>query len=151
MKELMITRTKKNQINCIYLSGTKFSDQLLAFLQAADKAFLPIDISKTMPTDTQWHDIAIRLGISLKSLIHTEDVEHLNKDATHSEEGWVKILANNPKAFKGAIIIEDERIAHITQYTQLLEFFNVDSAGLKKKFGTEQPLTQRRTDNDSFV
>lgn len=147
----MITSTKKNQINCIYVSGYKFSDQLLAFLQSTSKAVFAVDISKTMPSDTQWHDIAIRLNVSLKSFINTEVIENFKKGASHSEEGWVKILANNPKAFKGAIIMEDERIAHITQYTQLLEFYNVDSAGLKKKFGTEPPLTQRQTDKDSFI
>ena len=147
----MVTKTKNNLINCYYCSGTKFSEQLEAFLESSDKDTLPIDISKSMPTDTQWHDMAKRLNISLKELIIKTEVSEINDCDDYSEESLVKIINKNPKALHGAIVMEEDRILHITRYTELLEFYDVDSAGLEKTFHTEDPTTQSQTDDDNFV
>jgi arsenate reductase-like glutaredoxin family protein len=147
----MESQTIQNQITCIYASGSKFSDQIQAFLASADKATLKIDKCKTMPSDTQWHDIAERLEISLKSLIDTQKLKLFDQTSDFDEESLVKILANHPEALKGAIVMEGERISHILRYTQLLEFYNVDSAGLTKTMHSEEPVTQRQTDGERFL
>ena len=67
----MIIENKKGLINCIYASGTQFSAQLEALLEATKKDVHAIDISKTMPSDTLWHDIAEKLDTSLKSFTYT--------------------------------------------------------------------------------
>ncbi|NNE31217.1 MAG: hypothetical protein HKN40_02485 [Winogradskyella sp.] len=146
-----ITNTDDRLINCIYVGGNKFGDQLEAFLKASDKNILAIDISKTMPTDTQWHDIAKELNISLKALIDTKKIDGFNSDTNYSEEGLVKILAQNPDALDGAIIMEGDRIAHVKQYTDVLKFYDVDSAGLEKTFHTEDPTTSSTTEKDNFI
>ncbi|WP_299123033.1 hypothetical protein [uncultured Winogradskyella sp.] len=148
---ITLTNTDDNLINCIYRGGTQFGDQLEAFLKASDKDILPIDITKTMPTDTQWHDIAKQLNVSLKSFINTDKVKDFNEHTQYSEEGLVKILANNPNAFKGAVIMEGDRIAHITKYTDLLRFYDVDSAGLEKTLHTEKPIIKSKTGDDNYI
>ena len=51
----------------------------------------------------------------------------------------------------GAVVMEDKTIIHIERYTELLNFFNVDSAGLKKTMHTESPTTKRQTKNEQFI
>ncbi|WGD34529.1 hypothetical protein [Olleya sp. YS] len=143
--------TSNNQIQCFYSSGTPFSDKLEAFLKSTKKDTLAIDITKTMPSDTMWHDIADKLNTSLKDLIALDDIQETDDSTSFSEESLVKILAKNPKALKGAIIIENDTIAHITNYTEVLKFYDVDSAGLEKTFHTDQPVSKSQTDDDTFV
>lgn len=147
----MTISTAKGQINCYYAGDTKFGGQLEAILKSSDKDIYAIDITKTMPSDTMWHDMAKRLDTSLKTLINTEKIDDVNDASGYSEEDWVKILAKHPKAFKGAILMNDENISHILRYTEALEYFDVDSAGLEKTFHTEDPVISKQTDEDNFI
>ncbi|APY07094.1 hypothetical protein BWZ20_01705 [Winogradskyella sp. J14-2] len=147
----MTIDNKKGLINCIYAGGTQFSAQIEAILKAAKKDTHGIDITKTMPSDTLWHDMAKRLNTSLRTFINIPKIEGYNADANYSEESLVKILAKHPKAMIGTIVMEGETIMHITRYTELLNFFNVDSAGLEKTMHTQSPTTKRQTENESFV
>lgn len=47
--------------------------------------------------------------------------------------------------------MEDKTVIHIERYTELLNFFNVDSAGLEKTMHTESPTTKRQTKNEQFI
>lgn len=143
--------TVKNQINCYYVGGTSFGNQLEAFLKASEKSVMLTDITKTMPSDTQWHEIAERLDTSLKSLMQTNNIENFDNNTSYTEEDLVKILAQNPKVLKGAILVEDDKTLHTSNYTEVLNFFGVDSAGLEKTFHTDEPTTKSQTDDDTFI
>lgn len=147
----MIIENKKGLIKCIYASGTQFSAQLEALLEATKKDVHAIDICKTMPSDTIWHDIAEKLDTSLKSFIDLQQIEDFDETSDYSEESLVKILAQYPKAMIGAVVMEDKTVIHIERYTELLNFFNVDSAGLEKTMHTESPTTKRQTKNEQFI
>jgi arsenate reductase-like glutaredoxin family protein len=144
-------KVKKDQITCIFASNSDLGQKLKAFLSSSNRKNLMIDICKTMPSDTQWHDISIRLNKSLGELMDLSRINPIENTQDFSEESWVKILANNPKTLIGAIIIEDGTVMHITNYTEILKFYNVDSAGLTKKQQGEKPLTKRQSDNDRFI
>ncbi len=148
---ITITNTDNRLLNCIYFSENPFGKKLKAFLQASEKDCIIIDLATTMPSDTQWHDIAREINVSLKTFMDTHIIDSFNEESNYSEEGLVKILAQNPSIFKGAIIMEGDRIAHITQYTNILKFFNVDSAGLEKTFHTENPIIKSKTKDDDFI
>ncbi|MEY8849001.1 hypothetical protein AB9K26_09305 [Psychroserpens sp. XS_ASV72] len=147
----MMFNTPTNQLICIYAGETSFTKQLDVYLKSLEKKVLSIDITKTMPTDTQWHDIAIRLGVSLKDLMHSNWIKEFNATTDYSEESLVKILANNPEALKGAIVMEENRIEHITSYNEILKFTGVDSAGLEKTPYTDDPTTSNQTKDDTFI
>ncbi|WP_138433990.1 hypothetical protein [Winogradskyella algicola] len=147
----MTIDNKEGLINCIYAGSTQFSAQIEAILKAAKKDTHAIDITKTMPSDTIWHDIAKRLNTSLRSFVDIQQVEGYDADANYSEEGLVKILAQHPEAMIGTIVMEGEDIKHIKRHTELLEFFNVDSAGLEKTMHTEPPTTKRQTEDENFI
>lgn len=147
----MTIDNKKGLINCIYAGGTQFSAQIETILKATKKDTRGIDIIKTMPSDTIWHDMAKRLDTSLQSFIDIQHIEGYDAADDYSEEGLVKILAQHPEAMVGTIVMEDNAIMHITRYTELLKFFNVDSAGLEKTMHTEPPTTKRQTENERFI
>ena len=144
-------KIETNHITCIYASSADLGQKLKAFLISSHRKTLIIDICKTMPSDTQWHDISLRLNQSLGELIDTSKVKNIGNTEDFSEESWVKILAKNPKALKGAIIMGDGSVKNITNYTKLLKFYNVDSAGLSKKQQGEPPFTKRQSDQDRFI
>lgn len=146
----MVFNTTSGQITCIYSSSNTNNKKLMAYLSASKKRIFTIDIDKTMLTDTQWHDIAHKLGISLEEIMHVNTIKEFNK-GKYSEEGLVKILANNPEALKGAILLEGDRILHVTLYTEVLKFFNVDSAGLDKTMYTEDPVITSKTKDENFI
>ena len=145
------TNTNNRHNHLIYYRNNPFGKKLHAFLEALNKDMLIIDVAQTMPSDTQWHDIAKELNVSLKAFIDIQKVDAFNEDSNYSEEDLVKILAQNPSALKGAILMEGDRIAHITQYTEILKFYNVDSAGLEKTLHTQKPITSSKTKGDNFI
>ncbi|MDY2586590.1 hypothetical protein [Winogradskyella aquimaris] len=147
----MMIDNRKGLINCIYAGGTQFSAQIEAILKATDKNVHAIDITKTMPSDTIWHDIAIQLNRSLKSFMDPRRISNFETKADYSEEGLVKILAKYPEAFVGAIVMEGKHVEHITRYTELLKFFNVDSAGLEKTMHSASPTIERQTSDEHFI
>lgn len=144
-------KIETDQITCIYASNSDLGQKLKAYLSASDKQTLLIDICKTMPSDTQWHDMSKRLNMSLGEFIDMDKLNSSHKNTDFSEESWVKILAKNPHAVRGALILADEKVTYITNYTDLLKFYGVDSAGLTKKKQGETPITQSQTKNNRFI
>ncbi|GAB4164163.1 MAG: hypothetical protein Tsb0033_25250 [Winogradskyella sp.] len=147
----MLIKNEKGLINCIYAGGTQFSAQLEAILKATEKSVHIINIKKTMPSDTIWHDIATRLDTTLKTFIDHSRIKDFNNKADYSEESLVKILAQYPEALIGAIVMENDHIEHITRYTELLKFFNVDSSGLEKTMHSNPPTIERQTSDERFI
>lgn len=146
-----MTSTDKKQINCIYAGGTSFSNQLEAFLKSAKKDILSTDISKSNLADSQWAELLDQLNEPLDKLINLGAIEDIDDASNFDIKDTIKILNKNPKAFKGAILIHDDRLKHTTNYTEVLEFFDVDSAGLDKTMHTDAPITKSQTKGDSFV
>lgn len=141
----------KNQINCIYASDSDFGKQLEGYLEASGKKILMINLVKTMPTPTQWQELARELNVSIDKFLDLSLVENVDKNSKFGVNDYVTILENNPKAFIGAIIINGEKTEHITTVTEVLGYFDVDSAGIEKKFHTEKPDIDKSTENDNFV
>ncbi len=146
----MIFNSLKEHIICLHSTKDDFVKKVLAVLQATKKSYVTIDIQKTMPTNTQWHYITTHLGCKLSDLMKSSFLEDLGNE-TYSEEGFMKIFDKNPQALEGVIIVEGDNIEHIKEYTKILKFFNVDSAGLNKTFYTEEPLLSRSTQKDRFI
>ncbi|MDN3493590.1 hypothetical protein [Winogradskyella bathintestinalis] len=122
----------KDQINCIYASESDFGKQLEGYLESSGKDILMINLNKTMLTPTQWQDLSIELNIKVKDFIDFSRVENTTEDSNFSTNDYVTILENNPKSFIGAIIINGSKTEHITNVTEVLDYFNIDSAEIKK-------------------
>ncbi len=123
----------KNQINCIYANDSDFGKQLEGYLEASGKEILMINLNKTMLTPTQWQDLATDLNVGIEQFLELSKVENVDKISTFSANDYVTILENNPKIFKGAIVMNGDKTAHITSVTEVLEYFDIDSTGIEEK------------------
>ncbi|WP_369996164.1 hypothetical protein [Winogradskyella sp.] len=146
-----VISNNKNQINCIYASVSDFGKQIPGYLESSKKEILLKDISKTMPSTTQWHELIEATDIELKSIVDFSKVENISEDSDLDQPGYIKVIENNPEAFKGAFVINGDKTKYIKTVTEVLEYFDVDSAGLEKTFHTEDPTTSKTTEDDNFV
>jgi len=146
-----MTSTNKDQINCIYAGGTSFSKQLEAFLKSSKKEILSTDITKSNLSGSQWAEILEQLETPTADLIDLENIEGIDDDSNFSIKDTIKIINKNPEALKGAILIHGESLKHTTNYTEALQFFDVDSAGLEKTMHTDDSVTKSQSNGDTFV
>lgn len=142
---------KNNQINCVYASNTDFGKQLEGYLKASDKDILMINITETMPTPTQWQELSRELSKPIEELLDLSQVENIEKSSDFDTNDYVTVLENNPKALKGAIIINGSKTEHISTVTKVLNYFNVDSAGIEKNMHSEKPDIDKSTENNNFI
>lgn len=120
----------KRELTCIYNSGNNVDLQTLGYIKASEKKLNAIDITKDTITGTQWVELANRLDTNLNSLINFKEIDG-NADS-FSNEDCIKILSENPKALKGAIIFSNSKAKLITNPSKALDFIDGDSAGIEK-------------------
>lgn len=150
MKDMGVIKKDKKQINVIYSGDTAIGKKVRGYLESSDKKILPIDITETMPSSTQWQELAKDLNVSIKTFIDTDKVTELDENSDFNEDNYLKVLENNPSALKGVILVNKNMQKHIVNTTEVFEFFDVDSAGLEKTFHTEKPTTKPTTNGDKF-
>lgn len=140
-----------NQVTLIFSGSSTTGSQLKGFSESFEKPLLAIDIEETMPSSTQWQELATTLDTSISEFINTSEVEELGDCKSFSEDDWLKVLENNSKLMKGAILIEGNNTTHLNSATDVFKHFNVDSAGLEKTMHTEQPTIEKSTSDDRFI
>ena len=141
----------EKQLNCIYVSDSDFGKQIDGYLKSSKKNILFKDIKDKTVSETQWHEILDAIDAEVKDLLDFSLIDNLDKNSSFSSSDYIKIIENNPEAFRGAIIINGDNTSHVTAATQVLEYFDVDSAGLEKTFNSEDIVTKQTTDKDSFI
>ncbi len=141
----------KNQINCIYANESDFGKQLEGYLKASGKDILMININETMPTPTQWQELATDLNIGIDNFLDFSKIKDIDNNSKFDANDYVTILENNPKAFQGAIIINGEKTAHITAVTEVLKYFEADSANIKHTAHNNAMDSNKTNDKDNFV
>jgi arsenate reductase-like glutaredoxin family protein len=135
----IIARDHK-QLTLIYSSNTGMGAKVHAYAQAANEKLLAIDIAKTKVSDSQWAEIACKLGVSLGDLLVFPASQKPASEA-YSTDDWLKILQHDDRVLEKPIIINGDRIKQLESYTSMLEFLGPDSAGIEKTMYTERPPT----------
>ncbi len=126
------------QLTVIYSSNTDIGKKVHAYATAARDKLLAIDIAKTKVSDSQWAEIATNLGVSVGALIDVEKLD-LETNDDFSEDDWLKILQHNDKVLRKPIAINGLNMAQMESYTDVLKFFDDESAGIEKTPHTEPP------------
>lgn len=137
------------QLTLIYSSNTRVGTHVLAYVQGIEEKLLTVDIAKTKVADTVWVELAHRLGVKVGDLIDRRMV----KTGDTSEFGtndWLKILQKNNEVLSYPIAVNGDRIAQIKNAPDIMEFFGVESAGLKKTFHTDPPVIKNTTKKERF-
>ncbi len=137
------------QLSLIYNGNTRIGKQTYAYIQGIDKKVQAIDIETTNIGHSIWAELSKKLECSISDFIDTNILGDTIEG--YSEDDCIKILTENKDVFTNAIAINGDKTKFITNPTEILSFFNVDSAGLDKTFHTEKPTIEKKTNGESFT
>ena len=149
----MTLATDNNELIVIYSSESSIGKQTLGYAKSSDAKLNLINITEAGLTGTQWSEVADLLGASIDELVSKDhpDVDDFAKDATMSDDHWIKFIQNNPNAIQNPILIQGKRAKQITTPSQAMQFIDVDSAGLEKHPIGDSPEISSNTDNEHQV
>ena len=140
----------KRQLTYIYSSSSHLGKQVLGYVQGANKKIEVIDIAKEKISDTIWVELAEELNLPFKKIFETQQIPNKNEDS-FSTDDWLKMIEKNPALLQKPIAINGDKIILISNRSEILKFFGVDSAGLEKGFNHEPPTTSSTTEDENFV
>lgn len=153
MKDMGVLARDEKQLTLIYSSNTRVGTWTLSYLTGIDERYLAIDLAKTRVADTQWAEIADALGVKIGDLVDKRQLE-MDVESTESfnSDDWLKIIQNNDSVISRPIAIMGSRTKQINNAPEIMEFFEVDSAGLEQSPSNDtQPDIERTTENENFI
>lgn len=128
----VISKDEK-EIKLYFYSGSSLGKQIEAYVMAADRKVLAIDISKTKVTGTQWIELAKGLGIPVRDLInreHPDYTKHYDKNADLEDEDWLKILDKNPEVLTSPVAIIGENYVRLHSRSDFVKYMLPDSKNI---------------------
>lgn len=143
----------KNQMSYIYSSESHLGKQVLGYVQGLKKKVEIIDISKDDLSDTIWVELRDNLDLPFDEIFTTEneDLSDYGDRQNFSKTDWVKIINKRPELLRKPIAVHGDNVMLIAHRSEILKFFDVDSAGLEKTFGDEAPTTSSTTKGEKFI
>lgn len=140
------------QLTLIYNNNTRVGKHTLSYLTAIDERYLSIDISKTKVPDTQWVEIAKDLGVKVGDLVDKRILDMDTESTSEfSTEDWLKIIQKNPDVITRPIAINGKRTKQIANPPEIMQFFEVDSAGLEESPMEGEPDIERTDEDETFI
>lgn len=152
MKNMGIIARDDNQLTLIYSSNTRVGTHTLSYLTGIDKPYLAIDLAHTKVGDTMWVEIAESLKCKVGDLVDKRELD-MEPESTmeFGTNDWLKIIQANDAVISRPIAILGQRTMQISNPTEILEFFQVDSAGLDESPTGREPDIQRTSDGEKFI
>ncbi|MGO3183108.1 MAG: arsenate reductase family protein [Aequorivita sp.] len=141
------------QLTLIYSSNTRVGTHTLSYLTGMDGRYLAIDLAKTKVADTQWAEIADALGVKIGDLVDKRELD-IDSEATENFDStdWLKIIQNNDSVISRPIVIMGKRTKQIDNPPEIMEFFQVDSAGLEQSPSNgADPDLERTSEDETFI
>lgn len=153
MEDDGVLSNDENQLTLIYSSESHLGKQVLGYAQGAEKDLHAIDIAETNLGDTVWVEIAEGLGKSLGDILDTKSVDSLeiDDDSSFDTDDWLKLIEKNPALLQQPIAINGDKFKQVSNRSEILEFYSVDSAGLEKHNVGDEPTTSSTTEDESFT
>lgn len=153
MKEMGVIARNDRQLTLIYSSNTRVGVHTLSYLTGIDQRYLAIDLAKTKVADTQWAEIADALGVKIGDLVDKRELDIDDEStANFNSTDWLKIIQNDDTVISRPIAIMGKRTMQINNPTEIMEFFEVDSAGLEQSPSDDTfPDIERTTEDEKFI
>lgn len=141
------------QLNFYYSGSSSIAKQTLGYLEASQKAIQLINIDDTKLTGTQWVELSKKLGTTVDGLVNKEhpSASDVVKDADFDEHDWIDILDHCPQVLEYPIVVNGNKTKQLQTPTEILEFYGVDSAGLKKNSLGNEPDTSNQTKGETYI
>lgn len=153
MKNMGVIARSDRQLTLIYSSNTRVGRHTLSYLTGIDQPYLAIDLAKTKVADTQWAEIADALGVKIGDLVDKRELD-IESESTNDfgSNDWLKIIQNNDSVISRPIAIMGQRTKQIDNPPEIMEFFEVDSAGLEQSPSNgAEPDLQRTDEDEKFI
>lgn len=150
---MILLSRNAHQIKYIYSSTSHLGKQVLGYLKGAKKDVEAIDISKENIGDSKWIEVAENLEIPLGELFQSSnsDLSKTGDTDDFDTKHWLKLIGEHPELLNRPILIHGETVKLISNRSQILHFFGVDSAGLEKTMAHESPTISSTTENENFI
>lgn len=124
----------KNQINLYYHPDYALSKKCLAIAKANKAKILPIDISKTKVSQTDWSEMADRLNLRVVDLIdkkHDVIIDKFGKEPKLDDVDALKIIENYPEVVDKPIAIRGDQIIRATHANDLMKLQSPDTGDIR--------------------
>lgn len=122
----MFANTNK-EITIIYHSEDQVGKKIIAYAQSESLPIHDVDLLRMKVTETQWAEIASRLGIEVKDLINREDPDFLQKFKGVSDlddNDWLKLLEHNPDILRAPIVMKGDKVVMMANAQDMLHFLS---------------------------
>ncbi|SRX56193.1 arsenate reductase family protein [Aequorivita sp. CIP111184] len=153
MNDMGVIARNERQLTLIYSSNTRVGRHTLSYLTGLNEKYLAIDIAKTKVSDTQWAEIAEALGVKIGDLVDKRELDLSDEStAEFSSNDWLKIIQKNDCVISRPIAIKGKRTKQIDNPPEIMEFFEVDSAGLEQSpMDGDDPDIESTTEDENFI
>ncbi|TDQ31355.1 arsenate reductase family protein [Zeaxanthinibacter enoshimensis] len=149
--DMSVLATDKRQLTLIYNSETSLGKQTVGYVESSGDKIQMVDISKTSLGDTVWVSLAEGLNKPFGELLATDHPDAPEIDGGNfSTDDWLKLIKKNPVLLQQPIAVNGDNYMQVDTPSEILKFFDVDSAGLSKKPLGQQPNTDAN-DEEPFV
>lgn len=142
-----------NELIVIYSQESSIGKQVIGYAKSSESKVNLINISEAGLTGTQWSEVADMLGASIDELVSKDhpDVDDFAKNATLSDDDWIHFIQNNSNAIQKPILIKGKKAMQVETPSDVLQFIDVDSAGLEKHPVGDEPEIAPNTDDEQQV
>ena len=110
-----------NELYLLYDPSTSVGKQVRAYASSICQHVNDFDIRKVHITKTLWEELVEMLDMPPKKLLDKSNPEYQEKirGNTFSEDGWLKVLQNNPHLIKAPIAVYRNHALLCEQATDL--------------------------------
>jgi len=126
----------KDMIKLYYSSKSSVGKQTHSYLNASLKDLLAIDVTKTNVTGSQWKEMAEHLKSSVENLMtknHPSFKKLYDTNIDLDDNGWIKVLDNNPEVLVHPIVIVDNTYIQIKNQSDIKKILEPNSKGINEK------------------
>lgn len=124
-----VISTDDKKIILYYHSGTRIGKQTLGYVVASKRKLLPVDISKTKVTGTQWVELADNLHVEVSDLINKEHPDFVkiygSEPLDLDQHDWMKILEKNPQVLTSPIVVNGNEYLQIKNPSDFAQYLGI--------------------------
>lgn len=121
--------TDEREIILYYHSGSTLGKQTLGYVMASKRKLLPVDISKTKVTGTQWADLADKLHIKISDLINTGHPDFIKNYGSEfidlDDHDWLKMLEKTPEILVYPIVVNGNEYLQIKNPSDFAKYLGI--------------------------
>ena len=112
-------------LTLIYHSDDHLGKSVLAYANTEGIPIRELDIAHTKISETNWAELAEKLGIPVKELVnmdHPNFKQHYADDVDLTDQDWLKFLERNPATLRAPIVMKGDKIKMMSNPQDMLHF-----------------------------